>query len=75
MPEMVIKQEGGKKKAAKTRISNLGDIQTALRVPIEAIIRYFRQELDLPEEEGENQGEWAIPGKHELSDLQDLLDK
>ena len=56
MPEMTIKVEGGGKKKTmgqKTRITNLGDIQAALRMPQEAIIRYFRHELSIPDEEGE----------------------
>lgn len=74
MPAMVIKHEG-KKQQIKTRITNLGEIQTALRIPQEAIIRYFKQELDIEDDEGDTKGEWAVKGRHTLEDLNDLLDK
>ena len=74
MPEMIIKHEG-KKNQVKTRITNLGEIQNVLRVPQEAIIRYFKAELDIPDDEGDTKGEWAVKGRHSLEDLADLLDK
>ena len=58
-----------------TKITNLGDIQSALRLPLDAILRYFKTEIDLPNHEEEAKGEWIISGKHELDDLDDLLDK
>jgi hypothetical protein len=54
----------------KTNITNLNDVANALRVPPNAIIKYFCAEVGANQEQ-----DTIIKGLHTLENLANLLDK
>lgn len=69
MPALKCKQES-RLNGVKTNITNLVDVANALRVPDQAIIKYFCAEV------GANQEQLSIvKGQHSVETLQKMLDK
>jgi translation initiation factor 5 len=69
MPKMVLKQES-RLNGVKTNITNLNDVASALRVPPNAIIKYFCAEVGANQEQ-----DTIIKGSHTPENLANLLDK
>lgn len=69
MPKMVLKQES-RLNGVKTNITNLNDVASALRVPQNAIIKYFCAEVGANQEQ-----DTIIKGSHTPENLANLLDK
>jgi translation initiation factor 5 len=69
MPKMVLKQES-RLNGVKTNITNLNDVANALRVPANAVIKYFCAEVGANQEQ-----DTIIKGSHTPDSLAKLLDK